>query len=103
MAFFHDLTGDGSLRRFVRVFKALNKIIDSLVELSCHFFIHDFLPLINFSQRNSLLIHQLHVMVHGVRMNWNWHTQIAKISDTVGCPVVVDDVPIKHQHNHIKF
>ena len=103
MALFYDLTGDGSLGRFVRVFEALNKIVDSLVELSYHFLIHYFLPFVNFSQRNSLLIHQLHVVVHGVRVNWNWHAQVTEISHTVGCPVVVDDVSVEHQHNHIEL
>ena len=54
-------------------------------------------------EHNSLLIHQLHVVVHGVRVNWNWHAQVAEISHAFRSVAVIHDVSVEHQHNHIKL
>ena len=54
-------------------------------------------------KHNSLLIHQLHVVVHGVGVVRHRQTQVAEITHTISSMVVIDDVPVEHEHDNIEL
>lgn len=42
-------------------------------------------------------------MVHRVRVQRYWHPQVRKITHTLRSPIVVHDVTVEHQQDHVEL
>ena len=83
MTLLHDLASDGRHRRLLIFAEGSDQVVDSLVELLRYFLVHNWLALFYFAERDSLLVHQFHVVVHWVGVDRHWQAQVAEVAHTL--------------------
>lgn len=54
-------------------------------------------------KHNAFFVHEFHVVVHGVGVHGHGHAQVAEVAHALGGAVMVDDVAVEHEQDHVEL
>lgn len=103
MTLFGNLISYHILRRNSLELIIIDEINNSLIKLFYNLLLNYCNTLLNFSKRNSLLVHELHVVVHGVGVQRHRHAQVAEVAHALAGPTVVHHVAVQHEQDDVEL